>query len=147
MNKKVKKAKKVRMNVNILITAIILAVLLTLGCATVKKNAVVSENTVPNQVSQVSNDTPEMYSMNELQKYEWRNYNVKKGDCLWDIAGQKRVYGDPFMWVLLFKANRDQIENPELIEVGQRLQIERLYSKNEMETSIQQAKDYEPRSK
>jgi nucleoid-associated protein YgaU len=42
-------------------------------------------------------------------------YQVKKGDSLWSIAAKKEIYGDPYKWLLLYHANRDQIYDPHLI--------------------------------
>lgn len=53
-------------------------------------------------------------------------YSVVKGDCLWSIAGKSTVYGDPFSWPILWKANIDQIKNPDRIEVGQVLMVRRM---------------------
>ncbi|MBN2676412.1 MAG: LysM peptidoglycan-binding domain-containing protein [Alphaproteobacteria bacterium] len=44
-------------------------------------------------------------------------YVVKKGDCLWRIA--KREYGRGIDYVLIFKANKSQIRNPDLIYPNQ----------------------------
>jgi len=48
-------------------------------------------------------------------------YTVVAGDSLSKIA--KHVYGDANQWRRIFEANRDQIENPDLIRVGQKLKI------------------------
>jgi nucleoid-associated protein YgaU len=48
-------------------------------------------------------------------------YTVVKGDSLSKIA--KREYGDAGQWRRIFEANRDVIENPDLIEPGQDLII------------------------
>lgn len=48
-------------------------------------------------------------------------YTVVAGDSLSKIA--KRVYGDANQWRRIFEANRDQIENPDLIRPGQKLKI------------------------
>lgn len=40
---------------------------------------------------------------------------VIKGETLWWIAEYKQVYGDPFQWPLIYKANRSQIKDPDLI--------------------------------
>jgi len=50
-----------------------------------------------------------------------RTYTVKPGDSLSAIA--KREYGDAGAWRRIFEANRDQIENPDLIHPGQELKI------------------------
>jgi len=69
-------------------------------------------------------------------------YDVVKGDCLWDIAGKKNVYADSFQWPLLWKANRDQIQNPDLIEVGWRLNVGSDYSIPYMMEVRKEAEDY-----
>jgi len=46
-------------------------------------------------------------------------YTVKKGDCLWYIAGYPEHYGNPLKWPLVYKANSDQILDPDLIYPGQ----------------------------
>jgi nucleoid-associated protein YgaU len=48
-------------------------------------------------------------------------YTVKKGDSLSKIA--REVYGDADEWQRIFDANRDQIEDPDMIEPGQKLEI------------------------
>ena len=48
-------------------------------------------------------------------------YTVVAGDSLSKIA--KRAYGDANQWRRIFEANRDQIQNPDLIRVGQKLKI------------------------
>ena len=48
-------------------------------------------------------------------------YTVKSGDTLSAIA--KREYGDATEWRRIYDANRDQIDNPDLIRPGQELRI------------------------
>jgi uncharacterized protein YidB (DUF937 family) len=48
-------------------------------------------------------------------------YTVASGDSLSKIA--KRFYGDANQWRRIFDANRDQLENPDLIHPGQELKI------------------------
>jgi uncharacterized protein YidB (DUF937 family) len=50
-----------------------------------------------------------------------QSYTVASGDSLSKIA--KRFYGDANQWRRIFDANRDQIENPDLIHPGQKLKI------------------------
>jgi len=52
------------------------------------------------------------------------DYTVSKGDSLWTISGQSGVYGDSYQWPLIYKANRDQIKDADLIFPGQSLAIE-----------------------
>ena len=48
-------------------------------------------------------------------------YTVKSGDTLSAIA--RREYGDAAQWRRIYEANRDQIDNPDLIHPGQELKI------------------------
>ncbi len=48
-------------------------------------------------------------------------YTVKPGDSLSLIA--KNLWGDAMRWKEIFEANRDQINDPNLIRVGQVLKI------------------------
>lgn len=50
-----------------------------------------------------------------IEKPKEVNYTVVKGDCLWNIAKKKEHYANPFAWPIIYKANRDQIKNPDLI--------------------------------
>lgn len=50
-----------------------------------------------------------------------RTYTVKSGDSLSRIA--RRELGNAKHWPLIFQANRDQLENPDLIHPGQVLKI------------------------
>jgi nucleoid-associated protein YgaU len=50
-----------------------------------------------------------------------KTYTVVQGDSLSKIA--KREYGDASKWRQIYQANRDVIENPDLIEPGQNLII------------------------
>jgi nucleoid-associated protein YgaU len=43
-------------------------------------------------------------------------YTVQKGDSLSKIA--KRIYGDANSWKKIFEANRDRIDDPDLIQPG-----------------------------
>jgi len=48
-------------------------------------------------------------------------YTVVAGDTLWAIA--QRHYGDGNQWSRVFEANRDQLDNPDMIQPGQVLRI------------------------
>lgn len=50
-----------------------------------------------------------------------RTYTVESGDTLWAIA--ERMYGSGAEWQKIFEANRDQVDNPDLIQPGQTLRI------------------------
>lgn len=50
---------------------------------------------------------------------------VKKGECLWYIAGYDDIYGNPLKWPLIYKANKNKIKDPDLIYPGQEFEIPR----------------------
>ena len=50
---------------------------------------------------------------------------VKSGECLWWIAEYEDIYNDPFMWPLIYTANKDKINDSDLIYPGQALDIPR----------------------
>jgi len=52
-------------------------------------------------------------------------YVVKEGDSLWKIALSKDVYGDAFLWPVIYKANKKLLKNPNRIYPGQKLIIPR----------------------
>jgi len=51
------------------------------------------------------------------------DYNVSRGDNLWSIAKQDKVYADPYMWPRLYRANKDQIQDPDMIYPDQTLAV------------------------
>jgi nucleoid-associated protein YgaU len=52
---------------------------------------------------------------------ESERYTVARGDSLSKIA--KKYYGDASQWRRIFEANRDRIEDPDLIQPGWQLVI------------------------
>jgi hypothetical protein len=65
---------------------------------------------------------------------------VDEGEHLWGISAHHMVYGDPYQWPLLFKRNRNQIDDADLIYPGQVLHIERDLSNAEIDRAIKHAK-------
>jgi len=63
-----------------------------------------------------------------------------QGDHLWGISAKPAVYGDPYQWPLLYKRNRDEIYDPDLIYPGQVLQIERDLSQTQINIAVNHAK-------
>jgi LysM repeat protein len=67
-------------------------------------------------------------------------YQVVRGDSLWSIAGKQEVYDNPYEWPLIYKANRDQIKDADLIYPGQDFSINRNPAAAELEMAINHAK-------
>ncbi len=66
-------------------------------------------------------------------------HEVVKGECLWWIAEYEKIYNDPFMWPLIYKANRDKINDPDLIFPGQVFYIPRTFSLQNLKQSRESA--------
>ena len=71
-------------------------------------------------------------------------YTVKRGDSLWGISASTPIYDNPFMWPLIYKANRDQIRDPDLIHPKQVFTVPRNYSQEEENSSIRRARTRGP---
>jgi len=67
-------------------------------------------------------------------------YQVVRGDSLWSIAGKQEIYDNPYEWPLIYKANRDQIKDADLIYPGQDFSINRNPSAADSEMAINHAK-------
>ena len=62
----------------------------------------------------------------ERLKNGWKLYEVRllsPRDCLWRIAGDEQMLGNPREWRRIYKANSKKIKNPDLIRPGQKLWI------------------------
>jgi hypothetical protein len=68
------------------------------------------------------------------------SYSVVRGDNLWNIAGQSRIYGNPYQWPLIYKSNSDKIKDADLIYPGQVFAIERNASRAEMDAAVRHAR-------
>jgi hypothetical protein len=64
---------------------------------------------------------------------------VKDGDKLQIIAARKEIYNDLYQWPLIYKANRDQIRDPQILFVGQQLVIPRNVTIEEVREARRQA--------
>ena len=52
-------------------------------------------------------------------------YTVIRGDCLWNISKKQDIYDDPYMWPRIYRANKDQVKDPDLIYPNQVFSIPR----------------------
>jgi hypothetical protein len=67
-------------------------------------------------------------------------YRVQRGDTLWSISGQPTIYHNALMWPILYRANRQQLRDPDLIYPQQLLAVPRQLSQEEITTAIQRAR-------
>ncbi|MDY6847540.1 MAG: LysM peptidoglycan-binding domain-containing protein [Thermodesulfobacteriota bacterium] len=70
-------------------------------------------------------------------------YDVQEGDTLWLISIRPEVYGDPLLWPVLYRANRDQIKDPRRVYEGQTLEVPRNMTEAELEEAREQARQSE----
>jgi len=78
-----------------------------------------------------------------VEKPDVISYNVVRGDHLWGIAKKKEHYGNGFAWPIIYKANRDQIKNPDLIYPNQIFKVPPL-SEEEKSKYEKLRKNYKP---
>ena len=68
------------------------------------------------------------------------NYTVASGDSLWAISGKGEVYGNPYYWPIIYKANSGKIADADLIHPGQLLEITRSGTSSDAAAAVQHAK-------
>jgi nucleoid-associated protein YgaU len=64
---------------------------------------------------------PTRVQQTQAQAKTGQSYTVKSGDTLSKIS--KQFYGDPNEYMQIFYANRDKLNDPDKIQVGQQLVI------------------------
>ena len=84
--------------------------------------------------------------MKEFERIYPATYKVKKGETLVDIAQRREIFNDKYMWPLIYKANRDQMRDPQVVFPGQILSIPRDLSFEEIIEARKQAKAPPPYS-
>lgn len=68
------------------------------------------------------------------------SYQVIRGDNLWNISGKDEIYANPYQWPLIYKANRDKINDADLIFPGQVFAIDRNASGADIDAAVDHAK-------
>src|SRR3990167_6361617 len=71
---------------------------------------------------------------------EKASHEVVKGESLWKIAKHKNAYENPFMWPIIYKANHDKINDPDLIYPKQVFSIPQDFSSAEKDKATHHAK-------
>lgn len=78
--------------------------------------------------------------LKELKSAKRTRITVAHGDSLWSIAAQPVVYGNPYAWPLIYKANAGKIHDPDLIFPGEELKINQSASAASIDAAIAHAK-------
>ncbi len=68
------------------------------------------------------------------------SYTVRRGDSLWNISARDSIYGNPYKWPLIYKANAGKIKDADLIYPGQVFTINRNASESESAAAIRHAR-------
>lgn len=71
-----------------------------------------------------------------------KRYVVAAGDSLWIISGRPEVYGNPYLWPLIWDANVDAIKDPNQLRAGQRLKIRSNPTIDEVVRAVDTARSY-----
>jgi nucleoid-associated protein YgaU len=80
----------------------------------------------------------------ELARLKPPSHSGGKGECLWIISEYEKIYDNPFQWPLIYKANRSQIRDPDLIFPGQDFSIPRDASADEIKQAVYTAQNRGP---
>ena len=128
----------------LILLTVVLSMMIALGCA--KKQVAQEDVVVVEETDAAVTPTEDSVPLTPMEIYENEyktlptSHIVEKGECLWWIAEFQQIYNDPFMWPLIYKANRGQIKNPDLIYTGQNLEIPRSgFSIDEVKDARKQA--------
>lgn len=71
------------------------------------------------------------------------SYTVQKNDCLWKISAQEKIYANPFLWPLIWDANRDLIkDHPDLIYPNWTFKINRNYTPEDAKKAEKTARNH-----
>ena len=116
--------------------ALVAALGLTLGaCATTKEEPVAPAPAEPQAVAPEPAPAPKPAPTNMI------SYEVQRGDHLWGIASQPRIYGNPYAWPLIYKSNSAKIKDADLIYPGQTFSVDRNPSAGDAAAAIDHAKN------
>jgi nucleoid-associated protein YgaU len=95
---------------------------LAMQLAELKKNKISALPEVAPKLARIESMLNQLQDQGVRQLSQF-DYTVTKGDHLWGIAEKETIYSDPYMWPRIYRANRDKIEDPDLIYPNQVLDI------------------------
>lgn len=76
-----------------------------------------------------------------VESAPWRHYIVQRGDSLWEISGRQGVLDRSMLWPILYSENRDQVLDPDLIEIGQNLKYSPKMTARQMNDAVREARE------
>ena len=111
---------------------------LAVGCASTPEE--MADTTPADQAETQPVQAQETVSGSSQSSGSADSYTVMSGDNLWNISAKGDVYANPYQWPLIYKANRSQIKDADLIYSGQVLDIDRNASSSDVDAAIEHAK-------
>lgn len=109
------------------------------GCASTEPAKEAPKEEKPAAAEVKPAPAPEPVAPKEIRKPD-DTYNVVRGDHLWGISSKPAIYGNPYQWPLIYKANRDKIKDADLIHPGQVFTINRNASGADIDAAVKHAK-------
>ena len=116
------------------LAALAVAIATTGGCVTAKTNPG-DEKAMAAPAPAAAVAAPAMAESSEVT-----SYTVAQGDNLWSISDMAPIYGTPYNWPLIYKANAGQISDADLIFPGQEFDIPRGSSQDAIDSAVNHAK-------
>ncbi len=116
------------------LTTLAIAIAATGGCVTAKVN------TGDKEAMAAPAPEKEVVAPAPMMDGKTSSYTVVSGDHLWGISEMGDIYGTPYSWPLIYKANANQITDADLIFPGQDLEIPRNSSQGEIDSATMHAK-------
>lgn len=113
------------------------AVMFAAGCASTTQTEAKPETKA---VAETKPAEPAPVARERERMAPWASYNVVRGDHLWGISAKPTIYGNPYQWPLIFKANRDRIKDADVIEPGQLLSIDKNPTSADVSSAVEHAK-------
>lgn len=113
---------------------------LATGCVSAKKGKGEMAAAAAAEEEQMAEKAEDTMAKEEEMMVKNDMYTVAEGDNLWCIAKQEKIYNNAFHWPLIYKENKDQIKDADLIYPDQELVIPRGMSDGDIQTAEEHAK-------
>jgi nucleoid-associated protein YgaU len=85
-----------------------------------------------------------LQALNSQLQTETRSYVVQEGESLWHVAGQSKVYGNSYLWPLVWQANKSKVKQPYQLYKGMHLTIPAHPTVQEVSTALAYSKSNSP---
>ncbi len=111
------------------------------GCATVKKTDGTAAAPAPTPTSTKKETRKAVATKNQTASSS-DVLTIEAGQTLWDISRSAQTYEKSCQWPVLYKANKEKIQDPDLIYPGQVLRVPRSVSPTDGANACKAAAKY-----